>query len=78
LPDGPPATFNATNPPTCRDGDADGVPDMAERWDLGLNMNAESTDRDKFDDGQELFGSTEWGRGALPRVTDYIFAEMPT
>ncbi len=77
----PPATFDTTRPPTCRDGDADGVPDMAERWDLGLNMNAESTDRDKFDDGQELFGTTEWGRGALPRVTDdagYIFAEMPT
>ncbi|MGB5051468.1 MAG: CARDB domain-containing protein [Caldilineaceae bacterium] len=54
---------------------------MAERWELGLNMNAESTDRDKFDDGQELFGATEWGRGALPRVQDdagYIFAEMPT
>jgi len=77
----PPATFDPTKPPTCRDGDGDGVPDMAERWDLGLNMNAESTDRDKFDDGQELFGTTEWGRGALPRVTDdagYIFAEMPT
>ncbi len=77
----PPATFDPTHPPTCRDGDGDGVPDMAERWDLGLNMNAESTDRDKFDDGQELFGSTEWGRGALPRITDdagYIFSEMPT
>ena len=77
----PPTQFDPTKPPTCRDGDDDGVPDMAERWDLGLNMNEESTDRDKFDDGQELFGTTEWGRGALPRVTDdagYIFAEMPT
>lgn len=77
----PPSQFDPTKPPTCRDGDDDGVPDMAERWDLGLNMNEESTDRDKFDDGQELFGTTEWGRGALPRVQDdagYIFAEMPT
>jgi hypothetical protein len=56
------------------------VPDLAERWELGLNMNRESTDRDKFDDGQELFGLTKWGWGALPRAEDtgYVFAEMPS
>ncbi len=66
-------------PDATHDADYDGVPDMAERWDLGLNMNRESTDRDKFDDGQELFGITHWSWGALPRVEDtgYIFAEMP-
>lgn len=66
-------------PDATHDADYDGVPDMAERWDLGLNPNRESTDRDKFDDGQELFGLTRWGWGALPRVEDtgYIFAEMP-
>ncbi|MCA0352064.1 MAG: carboxypeptidase regulatory-like domain-containing protein [Chloroflexi bacterium] len=70
----------------CRDDDLDSIPDLAERWDLGLNMNRESTDRDKFDDGQELFGSTYCpgsggfcGYGALPRNEDWgiIFAEMP-
>ena len=61
------------------DDDRDGVPDLAERWMLGLNMNRESTDRDKFDDGQELFGTTKWAWGALPRAEDtgIIFAEMP-
>ncbi len=71
----------------CRDDDMDSVPDLAERWELGLNMNRESTDRDKFDDGQELFGNTYCpgsggycGYGALPRNEDWgvIFAEMPT
>lgn len=71
----------------CQDDDQDSVPDLAERWDLGLNMNRESTDRDKFDDGQELFGNTYCpgsggfcGYGALPRNEDWgvIFAEMPS
>lgn len=70
----------------CYDDDQDSIPDLAERWDLGLNMNRESTDRDKFDDGQELFGNTYCpgsdgycGYGALPRNEDWgiIFAEMP-
>jgi hypothetical protein len=73
--------------PGCRDDDQDSVPDLAERWELGLNMNRESTDRDKFDDGQELFGNTYCpgsggycGYGALPRNEDWgvIFAEMPS
>ncbi|MEA3309758.1 MAG: hypothetical protein U9Q70_09645 [Chloroflexota bacterium] len=70
----------------CYDDDQDSIPDLAERWELGLNMNRESTDRDKFDDGQELFGNTYCpgsggfcGYGALPRNEDWgvIFAEMP-
>jgi hypothetical protein len=66
--------------PNCVDQDHDSVPDLAERWMLGLNANRESTDRDKFDDGQELFGITKWGWGALPRTEDtgIIFAEMPS
>ncbi|HOT93195.1 MAG TPA: CARDB domain-containing protein [Anaerolineae bacterium] len=88
---GPPATGKpfAGWPPQisgCRDDDMDSVPDLAERWELGLNMNRESTDRDKFDDGQELFGNTYCpgsggfcGYGSLPRNEDWgvIFAEMP-
>lgn len=71
----------------CRDDDQDSVPDLAETWDLGLNPNRESTDRDKFDDGQELFGNTYCpgtggfcGYGAIPRDQDWgiIFAEMPS
>jgi len=89
---GPPASgkpFAGWPPqiPGCRDDDMDSVPDLAERWELGLNMNRESTDRDKFDDGQELFGNTYCpgsggycGYGALPRNEDWgvIFAEMPS
>jgi PKD repeat protein len=89
---GPPASgkpFAGWPPqiPGCRDDDQDSVPDLAERWELGLNMNRESTDRDKFDDGQELFGNTYCpgsggycGYGALPRNEDWgvIFAEMPS
>jgi PKD repeat protein len=89
---GPPASGKpfAGWPPQisgCRDDDQDSVPDLAERWELGLNMNRESTDRDKFDDGQELFGNTYCpgsggycGYGALPRNEDWgvIFAEMPS
>ena len=76
-----------TDHPGCYDDDRDSIPDMAERWELGLNMNRESTDRDKFDDGQELFGNTycsgEGGYcsyGVLPRDADWgiIFAEMPS
>ncbi|OUC05980.1 hypothetical protein RY27_23910, partial [Litorilinea aerophila] len=71
----------------CYDDDSDSVPDAVERLELGLNANRESTDRDKFDDGQELFGNTYCtggggfcGYGALPRNEDWglIFAEMPS
>ncbi|MBU1750130.1 MAG: hypothetical protein KKA73_20795, partial [Chloroflexi bacterium] len=79
----PPQTDSAGYPDrhfACHDDDYDSIPDLAERWELGLNMNRESTDRDKFDDGQELFGLTRWEWGALPRAEDtgYIFAEMPS
>ncbi|MFN8444595.1 MAG: PKD domain-containing protein [Caldilineaceae bacterium] len=71
----------------CFDDDQDSVPDIAESLELGLNPNRESTDRDKFDDGQELFGQTYCtgqggycSYGPLPRNEDWgvIFAEMPS
>ena len=71
----------------CFDDDQDSVPDLAESLELGLNPNRESTDRDKFDDGQELFGLTYCtgqggfcSYGPLPRNEDWgvIFAEMPS
>ncbi len=71
----------------CYDDDMDSVPDQVEIWDLGLNPNIESTDRDKFDDGQELFGNTYCpgsggfcGYGVLPRNEDWgvITASMPS
>ena len=84
-----PLTDSAGHPDrhfACADDDYDGVPDQAETWDLGLNPNRESTDRDKFDDGQELFGTTNCpgsggfcGYGVLPRNEDWgtITAQMP-
>lgn len=71
----------------CFDDDQDAVPDLAEALELGLNPGRESTDRDKFDDGQELFGQTYCtgqggfcSYGPLPRNEDWgvIFAEMPS
>jgi hypothetical protein len=71
----------------CYDDDSDSVPDAAERLELGLNADRESTDLDKFDDGQELFGLTfctgQGGfcsYGALPRNADWgiITAGMPS
>jgi len=90
----PPQTDSAGYPDrhfACQDDDQDSVPDLAEARELGLKygvdkeiprltMNRESTDRDKFDDGQELFGITKCpGYGALPRSVDegIIFCEMP-
>ncbi len=76
--------FNDT---TCPDKDRDSIPNLAERWELGLNMDWESTDHDKFDDGQELFGVTycpggdlSCGYGDLPRSSDsgYVGATMPS
>jgi hypothetical protein len=75
--------FNTT---TCPDKDYDSIPNLAERWELGLNMDLESTDRDKFDDGQEVFGVTycpggdySCGYGDLPRSSDagYVGQFMP-
>jgi hypothetical protein len=88
----PPQTTSAGNPGrtfACQDDDRDSVPDLAERWELGLNMNWESTDRDQFDDGQELFGTTNCpgsgsgcGYGALPPASNdpgiVLFPEMPS
>lgn len=79
----PPAQAN------CFDSDYDSVPDAVEVYVFGLNPNRESTARDKFDDGQKLFGLTNCpgsgggcGYGALPRLADWnagvIFAEMPS
>lgn len=76
--------FNTT---TCPDKDFDSIPNLAERWELGLNMDLESTDRDKFDDGQEVFGVTycpggdnSCGYGDLPRSSDagYVGQTMPS
>jgi len=61
------------------DGDYDCVPDLAEAFYIGTNQDRESTDGDKFDDGQELFGITKYPEyGALPRAEDtFITANMP-
>lgn len=48
----------------CHDDDGDDVPDLAERWELGLNMNNPSTDWDRYNDGMELFGFDH--TGAMP------------
>ena len=65
--------------PQCIDRDQDVVPDMAERWIIGLNANWETTDGDRFDDGQELFGITKSGYGEYPRSvdSDFISSNMP-
>lgn len=77
--------FNST---TCPDKDHDSIPNLAERWDLGLNMDLESSDRDRYDDGQELFGVTycpgsgnACGYGQLPSANHdgiLLFPQMPS
>lgn len=64
----------------CQDDDRDSVPDVAEEMDLGLDPGRESTDFDKFDDGQELFGITDCctDTGLLPRSEDAITNNMPS
>lgn len=73
--------------PACNDGDYDTIPDYAEIFMVGSRVPEESTDRDKFDDGQELFGvtycpgaPTSCGYGSYPRIEywNYIKATMPT
>ncbi|MBN1919569.1 MAG: hypothetical protein JW889_16865 [Verrucomicrobia bacterium] len=61
------------------DLDCDCIPDAAERFDLGTNAYRESTDGDKYDDGQEFWGITQIGRGALPRSvdSDFFTSSMP-
>ena len=81
----------------CYDDDYDSIPDLAELHELGLKTTQgqsppglrtpwESTDNDKFDDGQELFGVTDCpggdascGYGDLPRSSDtgYVGSTMP-
>ncbi|MFN8494293.1 MAG: PKD domain-containing protein [Caldilineaceae bacterium] len=90
---GPPNSgqpFNGWPPdnPGCLDNDHDSIPNLAERWELGLNMNLESTDRDRYDDGQELFGTTycpgsgnACGYGQLPSANldgVLLFPQMPS
>lgn len=61
------------------DLDMDCIPDKAEQFVLGLNRYNESTDHDRYDDGQEFWGVTQFGRGALPRAvdSDFLLGEMP-
>ncbi len=73
---------------TCPDKDSDAIPNLAERWELGLNMDLESSDRDRYDDGQELFGTTycpgsgnACGYGQLPSANHdgiLLFPQMPS
>ncbi len=75
------------DPVTCPDKDYDSIPNLAERWELGLNMDMESTDRDRYDDGQEVFGVTycpgsgnACGYGVLPSANHdgiLVFPQMP-
>ncbi|MFZ4664051.1 MAG: hypothetical protein ACOYNY_44040, partial [Caldilineaceae bacterium] len=72
---------------TCIDNDRDSIPNLAERWELGLNMNIESTDRDRYDDGQEVYGTTycpgsgnACGHGQLPSANHdgiLLFPQLP-
>lgn len=61
------------------DLDQDSIPDAAEFFVLGFNPYRESTDNDRYDDGQEFWGITQIGRGSLPRAvdSDFLLAEMP-
>ncbi|NJL54979.1 hypothetical protein HC928_07175 [bacterium] len=63
----------------CNDDDRDSIPDLAEQFVLGLDRNKESSDGDKFDDGQEVFGLTLYPNyGGYPRLEDtFITTSMP-
>ena len=86
-PFGPPNSWPAFNQAGgCNDGDYDTIPDYAEIYMVGSSPLEESTDRDKFDDGQELFGVTycpggvtSCGHGSYPRQEywSFIKASMP-
>ncbi len=87
-PFGPPNAWPAFNQPGgCVDGDRDTIPDQAEAFMVGTNYLLESTARDKFDDGQKLFGitycpggSNSCGYGSYPRpeYSNFITASMPS
>ena len=77
---------NGTHVNVCNDGDYDTIPDYAEVYMVGTRVPEESTDRDKFDDGQELFGitfcpgaPTNCGYGSYPAIEywNFIQASMP-
>jgi hypothetical protein len=91
-PFGPPnawPNFNnrdGTGVKVCNDGDYDTIPDYAEVYMVGTRVPEESTDRDKFDDGQELFGitfcpgaPTNCGYGSYPAIEywNWIQARVP-
>jgi hypothetical protein len=91
-PFGPPAAWpnfndrNGTHINVCNDGDYDAIPDYAEVYMVGTRVPEESTDRDKFDDGQELFGitycpgaPTNCGYGSYPAIEywNWIQARVP-
>ncbi|MCL4826494.1 MAG: hypothetical protein KJZ95_03950 [Caldilinea sp.] len=67
--------------PTCLlDADHDSIPDLLELYVIGTSPRDESTDGDKFDDGQEFFGITycpgapnSCGYGSYPRTQDFSF-----
>ena len=72
-------TANGTHVNVCNDGDYDTIPDFAEAYMVGTRVPEESTDRDKFDDGQELFGVTycpggadNCGYGAYSRASNTV------
>jgi len=80
---------NGNGVSVCNDGDYDTIPDFAEVYMVGTRVPEESTDKDKFDDGQELFGvtycsekpdATSCGYGNYPRIEywNYIKASMPS
>lgn len=65
---------------SCPDKDYDSLPNLVEYYELGLSMDLESTDHDRYDDGQEVFGVTycpggdnSCGYGDLPRSSDAGF-----
>lgn len=76
------------NSETCPDKDFDSIPNLVEKYELGLNMDLESTDRDRYDDGQEVFGVTycpgsgnSCGYGILPASNHdgiLLFPQMPS
>ena len=73
---GPPFKFSDLT--LANDQDQDSIPDLAERFAVGTNPNDESTDGDKYDDGQEYFGITKYPNwGFYPRSGDDIGAQMP-
>jgi hypothetical protein len=91
-PFGPPAAWpnfnnrDGTGLKVCNDGDKDTIPDYAEVYMVGTRVPEESTDHDKFDDGQELFGTTFcpgdapnpcWGTLPAGEYWNFIKASMP-